>query len=151
MTVWIYVDTHKVVGDKDHLKVFATVEAAEAWFEENDSEGVAFEYDVIDLEAAAGPSTGKQSAARATAIAAKGKSGGQDFLPERIVAGPAEPLHVVNPVARLTDAEWAAIGRLRGIYKVGGEEALEKALDGLKKGSIKYARVIAELSNEARK
>jgi hypothetical protein len=23
MTVWIYVDTHKQVGDKDHLKVFA--------------------------------------------------------------------------------------------------------------------------------
>ena len=23
MTVWIYVDTSKLVGDKDHLKVFA--------------------------------------------------------------------------------------------------------------------------------
>ena len=26
MTVWIYVDTRKQVGDKDHLKVFATEE-----------------------------------------------------------------------------------------------------------------------------
>ena len=29
MTVWIYVDTSKQVGDKDHLKVFATEVAAE--------------------------------------------------------------------------------------------------------------------------
>jgi hypothetical protein len=28
MTVWIYVDTRKEVGDKDHLKVFATEGAA---------------------------------------------------------------------------------------------------------------------------
>lgn len=47
-TVWIYVDTSKQVGDPDHLKVFETIEAAEAWFEENDPEGVAFEYLVID-------------------------------------------------------------------------------------------------------
>jgi hypothetical protein len=32
MTVWIYVDTRKDVGDKDHLRVFATADAAEAWF-----------------------------------------------------------------------------------------------------------------------
>jgi hypothetical protein len=62
-----------------------------------------------------------------------------------------EPLIVVNRVATLTDAERAAIGRLRGIYKVGGEDALEKALDELKRDSIKYVRIIAELSNEARK
>jgi len=60
-------------------------------------------------------------------------------------------LDVVNPVAALTEAERAAIDRLRGIYKVGGEEALEKALDELRRNSIKYVRVIAELSNEARK
>jgi hypothetical protein len=36
MTVWIYVDTRKQIGDKDHLRVFATAEAAEAWFEKND-------------------------------------------------------------------------------------------------------------------
>ena len=29
MTVWIYVDTSKQVGDADHLKVFANAEAAE--------------------------------------------------------------------------------------------------------------------------
>jgi hypothetical protein len=46
MTVWVYVDTSKQVGDKNHLKVFADQEVAEAWFKENDPEGVAFEYDV---------------------------------------------------------------------------------------------------------
>ena len=45
MTVWIYVDTSKV-GDKDHLKVFANEDAAEAWFAEHDPEGVAFAYEV---------------------------------------------------------------------------------------------------------
>ena len=47
MTVLIYVDTSKLVGDPDHLKVFANADAAEALFAENDSEGVAFEYEVI--------------------------------------------------------------------------------------------------------
>ena len=32
MTVLIYVDTSKQVGDPDHLKVFANADAAEAWF-----------------------------------------------------------------------------------------------------------------------
>ena len=41
-TVWIYVDTNKEVGDVDHLKVFATPEL------ENDPEGVAFEYEVLE-------------------------------------------------------------------------------------------------------
>ena len=40
MTVWIYVDTSKQVGDKDHLKVFANEDAAETWLQENDPEGV---------------------------------------------------------------------------------------------------------------
>jgi hypothetical protein len=48
MTVLIYVDTSKQVGDKDHLKVFANADPAETWFEENDPEGVAFEYEVLD-------------------------------------------------------------------------------------------------------
>jgi len=48
MTVLIYVDTSKQVGDADHLKVFANADAAETWFEENDPEGVAFEYDVLE-------------------------------------------------------------------------------------------------------
>jgi hypothetical protein len=46
MTVWIYVDTSKQVGDKDHLKVFADQDAARQWFDEHDREGVAFEYPV---------------------------------------------------------------------------------------------------------
>jgi hypothetical protein len=40
MTVLIYVNTSKQVGDADHLKVFANADAAETWFEENDPEGV---------------------------------------------------------------------------------------------------------------
>jgi hypothetical protein len=47
MTVWIYVDTSKQVGDVDHLKVFAREDAANRWFAENDPEGVAFRYEVI--------------------------------------------------------------------------------------------------------
>ena len=51
VTVWIYVDTSKKVGDREHLRVFASLEAALAWFELNDPEGVAFEYEVRDLVA----------------------------------------------------------------------------------------------------
>ncbi|WP_194459866.1 hypothetical protein [Bradyrhizobium sp. CCBAU 53421] len=46
-TAWIYVDTNKMVGDKDHLKVFETIEAAQAWLKVNDTEGAAFEYPVL--------------------------------------------------------------------------------------------------------
>jgi hypothetical protein len=48
MKVWIYVDTNKQVGDVDHLKVFATSDAANVWFNEHDTEGVAFAYPVIE-------------------------------------------------------------------------------------------------------
>ncbi len=44
MTVWIYVDMSKDVGDRDQFKVFATADAAERWFDKHDPEGVAFEY-----------------------------------------------------------------------------------------------------------
>ena len=47
-TVWVYINTAKEVGDVDHLKVFANAEAAEKWFEENDPEGVAFEYELLE-------------------------------------------------------------------------------------------------------
>ena len=47
MTVWVYINTAKEVGDEDHLKVFATEDAAERWFAEHDPEGVAFEYPVF--------------------------------------------------------------------------------------------------------
>ena len=43
-----HVDVSKEVGDVDHLKVFASKEAAEAWLNENDPEGVAFEYEVLE-------------------------------------------------------------------------------------------------------
>jgi hypothetical protein len=36
-------------GDLWHIKVFATTDAAEKWFEEN-PEGMAFEYEVIGAE-----------------------------------------------------------------------------------------------------
>ena len=45
MTVWIYINTAKEVGDVDHLKVFGE-DAAERWFAEHDPEGVAFEYPI---------------------------------------------------------------------------------------------------------
>jgi hypothetical protein len=45
MTVLIYVDTSKQVPD--HPNVLANADATEAWFAENDPEGVAFEYEVI--------------------------------------------------------------------------------------------------------
>jgi hypothetical protein len=48
MTVLIYVNTSKLVGDADHLKVFANAAAAETWLQENDPEGVAFEYEVLE-------------------------------------------------------------------------------------------------------
>jgi hypothetical protein len=47
MSVFVYVNTSKQVGDPDHLKVFADHDAADAWLAENDSEGVAFEYWVL--------------------------------------------------------------------------------------------------------
>ena len=47
MTVWVYINTAREVGDVDHLKVFATAETADEWFAEHDPEGVAFEYPVI--------------------------------------------------------------------------------------------------------
>jgi ribosomal protein L34E len=50
-TVWIYVDTNKKVGDVDHLKVFASADAADRWFKKNDSAGVAFRYEVLKAEA----------------------------------------------------------------------------------------------------
>ena len=48
MTVFVYVNTSKEVGDRDHLKVFENADAAETWFAENDPEGVAFEYDFLE-------------------------------------------------------------------------------------------------------
>jgi len=44
----VYVNTSKQVGDAEHLKVFANADAAETWLQENDPEGVAFAYDVLE-------------------------------------------------------------------------------------------------------
>jgi hypothetical protein len=48
MNVFVYVDTSKEVGDSDHLKVFATADAADTWLGENEPKGVAFEYEVLE-------------------------------------------------------------------------------------------------------
>jgi hypothetical protein len=48
MTVFIYVNTSKQVGDADHLKVLRMSTPRKKWFEENDPEGVAFEYEVLE-------------------------------------------------------------------------------------------------------
>ena len=48
MTVFVYVNTSQQVGDPDHLKVFANADAADAWLEDNDPEGLAFEYEVLE-------------------------------------------------------------------------------------------------------
>ena len=48
LTVFVYINTAKEVGDIDYIKVFANREAAERWFEENDPEGVAFDYEVLE-------------------------------------------------------------------------------------------------------
>jgi hypothetical protein len=48
MTVFVYVNASKQIGDPDHLKVFANADAAGKWLEENDPEGVAFEYEVLE-------------------------------------------------------------------------------------------------------
>jgi hypothetical protein len=45
-TVWIYIDTDALPRDVDHLQVFVSEEAAKQWLDENDPEGVAFEYPV---------------------------------------------------------------------------------------------------------
>jgi hypothetical protein len=44
MTVFVYLNTSKQVDDAEHV----TTDAAEKWFEENDPEGVAFEYEVLE-------------------------------------------------------------------------------------------------------
>jgi hypothetical protein len=43
-TVWIYVNVDAEPGDVDYLQVFASEEAANRWFEDNDPDGIAFEY-----------------------------------------------------------------------------------------------------------
>ena len=46
MTVWVYVNASKQVGDKEHLKIFASEKAGVTWLQENDPEGVGFQYEV---------------------------------------------------------------------------------------------------------
>jgi hypothetical protein len=44
MTVWIYIDTSKQVGDPEHAKVFADANAADEWFKAHRSPGRRGEY-----------------------------------------------------------------------------------------------------------
>ncbi|MBR0734853.1 hypothetical protein JQ582_37270 [Bradyrhizobium japonicum] len=62
MKVFIYVNTARQAGDVEHLKVFATEDAAKDWLDENDPEGVAFEYDVMG-PARVGSSSRREEAA----------------------------------------------------------------------------------------
>jgi hypothetical protein len=48
MTVLIYVNTSKQVGDPEHLKVLTNPVVAETWLQENDPEGVVFDYEVLE-------------------------------------------------------------------------------------------------------
>ena len=48
MTVWSYVNSSKQLGDPDHLKLFASVDAADTWLQENDPEAIAFEHEVLE-------------------------------------------------------------------------------------------------------
>lgn len=57
MSVFVYVNTAKQIGDVEHLKIFETEDAAKDWLDENDPEGVAFEYEVL------GSATGSREAA----------------------------------------------------------------------------------------
>lgn len=50
-TAWIYLDdfdrgSQRTIGDPEWVKVFASAEAADRWFEEHDPEGVAWEYEI---------------------------------------------------------------------------------------------------------
>jgi hypothetical protein len=47
-TVWVYFVKEAEADEKPDLMIFATEDAAHRWFAENDPEGVAFEYPVID-------------------------------------------------------------------------------------------------------
>jgi len=47
MTVWVYVNTSKQVGDPEYLKIFSDPDIARRWFARFDPNGVAFEYPVI--------------------------------------------------------------------------------------------------------
>lgn len=49
-TVWIYINGALSAGNANHVVVFANFDAAEAWFEANDEEAVAFEYPVIEIK-----------------------------------------------------------------------------------------------------
>lgn len=46
-TVWVCIDPAKSAGDDDHIKVFDSADAAEAWMTERNHEGFAVECPVL--------------------------------------------------------------------------------------------------------
>jgi hypothetical protein len=50
LTVWVYINAAKEVGDVDHMKAFANEDAAERWFAKHDPEDVALEYTVLSQD-----------------------------------------------------------------------------------------------------
>jgi hypothetical protein len=55
-----------------------------------------------------------------------------------------EPFEVVDP-SELSDADWAAINKLRRAQEDGGQNGLLKALDELGNDPIRYMKVIGAL------
>ena len=53
MKVFVYLSAWKKVGDVDHIKVFATAEAARNWLREHDPKGSVLEQEVNDSAAEA--------------------------------------------------------------------------------------------------
>lgn len=50
-TAWIYLNdfdrgTQRTIGDPEWVKVFASADAADRWFDQHDPEGVAWEYEI---------------------------------------------------------------------------------------------------------
>lgn len=50
-TAWVYLNdyqhgTQRKVGEAEWVKVFASAEAADRWFDQHDPEGVAWEYEI---------------------------------------------------------------------------------------------------------
>lgn len=50
-TAWIYLNdfdrgTRRTIGDPEWVKVFASADAADRWFDKHDPEGVAWEYEI---------------------------------------------------------------------------------------------------------
>ena len=46
--IWIYVDTTRVLSNDGNSKLLANLNLARAWLTENNPEGVAFDYEILE-------------------------------------------------------------------------------------------------------